>query len=122
MVRDALTFLWNYEFQYKDSHGRPIGVTSKGYPITPWSSIAIRDSFEVYGCVRSDANELDTPGFIFRYDGDPSKEIFTVIAVGRNYDHPFWYMSNSQSNVIPSSSKYVFNTGFGGMRVPREAS
>lgn len=118
MVRDVLTFLWNYEHQYA---GQPV-VISKGYPITPWCSIAIRDSFEVYGCVRADANELNTPGFIFRYDGDPSKEIFTVIAIGRNYDHPFWYMSNSQSNVIPSSSKYVFSTGFGGMRIPREAS
>jgi hypothetical protein len=136
MVRDALKFLWNYEYRYLNPDGTPIGVISKGYPATPWSSIAIRDSFEVYGCVRVDdpnvpdpppathTRVMNTPGFLFRYDADPNNDVFTVIAVARNYGmaHPFWYMSYSRGNVIPASAQFVFNTGFGGMRIPRPVS
>ena len=88
-----------------------------GYPMTLWSIVAVKGSYEAYGVAIADnlANNIPMP--LFRYDGVSGTS--TIIAGSRSYDAPFRYISVSNGNIIPSQARYFFIDGFGGMRVPR---
>jgi hypothetical protein len=91
------------------------------WPVTPWTAMAVRDGYETY-CV---ANHLGgaSPSVLWRYDGNAEDEgdtgKITVIALAYHPAPPFLYMSGSRGNVFPKHARYVFNNGWGGIRIPR---